>query len=286
MTHVDVNLGVHYPDGGMAAVVDALVDLGSELGVSYETGVEVTDIGGYPGRFDLETADGKRKRAREVVVNADYAHAEQALLPKRWRQHDDAYWDSRTYAPSAYLLYLGVEGDLDPLAHHSLVLPPDWDRHFDQIFDDPAWPDDPAFYVCAPSRTDDSLAPDGHSTLFALVPIAPGLDDGDTHRDRCRDLVLDRIATHAGVDLRDRIVVEEDFAVSDFAARYNATQGTALGLAHTLRQTALLRPSNRSGAVEGLYFTGAYTTPGIGVPMCLISGEHTATALLSDRGDR
>jgi phytoene desaturase len=286
MTHVDVNLGVHYPDGGMAAVVDALVDLGTALGVEYETGVEVTAIGGYPGRFDLETATAGTKRAREVVVNADYAHAEQALLPSRWRQHDDDYWDSRTYAPSAYLLYLGVEGDLGPLAHHSLVLPPDWDRHFEQIFDDPAWPDDPAFYVCAPSRTDDDVAPAGHSTLFALVPIAPGLDDGEAHRERCRDLVLDRIATHAGVDLRDRIVVEESFSVSDFASRYNATRGTALGLAHTLRQTALLRPSNRSDAVDGLYFTGAYTTPGIGVPMCLISGEHTAEALLSDRGRR
>jgi phytoene desaturase len=282
MTHVDVNLGVYYPAGGMGAVVDALVELGSGLGVAHETGFEVAAIDGAPGRFRVESTDGRTRSAERVVVNADYAHAERDLLPAAWRQHDEAYWDSRTYAPSAYLLYLGVEGDVDPLAHHSLVIPPDWDRHFEQIFDDRAWPDDPAFYVCAPSRTDETVAPTGHSTLFALVPIAPGLPDGPDRRERCRDLVLDRLATHAGVDLRDRIVVEEDFAVSEFGERYNATQGTALGLAHTLRQTALLRPSNRSSAVDGLYFTGAYTTPGIGVPMCLISGEHTAAAVVED----
>jgi len=96
--------------------------------------------------------------------------------------------------------------------------------------------------------------------------------------------VLADIAENTGVDLRDRIVVEERFSVSEFADRYNARDGTALGLAHTLRQTALFRPNRRSSAVDGLYFTGSYTTPGIGVPMCLISGEHTADAVVSDGG--
>ncbi|MFB6309702.1 MAG: phytoene desaturase family protein [Salinirussus sp.] len=282
MTHVDVNLGVYYPDGGMGSVIDALVELGSRLGVEYETNAEVETIRGVPGRFRLDVDPGESTTAERVVVNADYAHAEQELLPRDWRGHDPSYWDERTYAPSAYLLYLGVEGDLAPLAHHSLILPPDWDRHFSQIFDTPTWPDDPAFYVCAPSRTDDSVAPEGHSALFILVPIAPGLPDDPQHRERTRDLVLERIASHAGLDLRDRIVVEEDFAVSEFADRYNATRGTALGLAHTLRQTAILRPPIRSPAVEGLYFTGAFTRPGIGVPMCLISGEHAANAVLED----
>ena len=119
-----------------------------------------------------------------------------------------------------------------------------------------------------------------------LVPLAPGLPDGQRRRDQYRDRILADLAEHTGVDLRDRIVVEEQFSVSDFAERYNATQGTALGLAHTLRQTALLRPSNRSSAVDGLYFTGSFTTPGVGVPMCLISGEHTANAVLDDTDGR
>ncbi len=281
MSHVDFNLGVYYPEGGMAAVVDALVDLGEELGVTYETGREVTEITRARDGFLVRTADEQYQPDR-VVVNADYAHAEQELLPEHERQYDDDYWDDRTYAPSAYLLYLGVEGDVEDLAHHTLVLPEDWDGHFEQIFDRPAWPDEPAYYMCVPSKTDDSVAPEGHSNLFVLVPLAPGLDDGEQQREQYREQILADIAEHTGVDLRDRIVVERDFCVSDFVDRYNATEGTALGLAHTLRQTALLRPSNRSSAVDGLYFTGSFTTPGIGVPMCLISGGHTAEALLED----
>ena len=219
-----------------------------------------------------------------MVSDADYRHTEQALLAPEDRQYDADYWNSRTYAPSAFLLYLGVEGSVEPLAHHSLVLPTDWEGHFAQIFDDPAWPEDPAYYLCVPSRTDDSVAPEGHSALFALVPIAPGLSDGPDARRRFRDQVLDDVADNAGVDLRDRIVYEEIFTVSDFAGRYNATRGTALGLAHTLRQTGPMRPNRRSSALDGLYFTGSYTTPGIGVPMCLISGEHTADAVREDYG--
>jgi phytoene desaturase len=133
-----------------------------------------------------------------------------------------------------------------------------------------------------PSQTDDSVAPDGHSNLFVLVPVAAGLDDGPDVRSAYRDAILEDLAANTGVDLRDRIVVEETFSVSDFADRYNATKGTALGLAHTLRQTALFRPPNASSEVPGLYFTGSYTTPGIGVPMCLISGLLT-TEEMADR---
>ncbi|WP_115863762.1 phytoene desaturase family protein [Halorussus litoreus] len=298
MSHVDFNLGVYYPEEGMGGVVDGIAELGSELGVEYRTDSPVTAIRGDVGDFRVELADGGGDsegsdvggttddflRSDLVVSDADYAHTEQELLPPEKRQYDDDYWDSRTYAPSAFLLYLGVEGDVEPLAHHSLVLPTDWNPHFERIFDDPAWPDDPAYYLCVPSRTDDSVAPEGHSNLFALVPVAPGLDDDPETRQQYRDFVLDDIAENTGVDLRDRIVVEERFCVSEFADRYNSREGTALGLAHTLRQTGPLRPNRRSSEVDGLYFTGSYTTPGIGVPMCLIGGQHTADALREDYG--
>ncbi len=281
MSHVDFNLGVWYPDGGISSVVDGIVDLGDELGVEYVTDSEVQGLTRGRDGFILDTQTGEY-RSDTVVANADYAHVERELLPEHEQQYGDDYWDSRTYAPSAFLLYLGVEGDVDPLEHHTLVLPEDWDDHFEQIFDLPSWPDEPAYYVCAPSVTDDSVAPDGHSNLFVLVPLAPGLPDTDALRERYREKILDDIAENTGVELRDRIVLEERFCVRDFVQRYNATRGTALGLAHTLRQTALLRPSNRSSAVDGLYYTGGFTTPGIGVPMCLISGEHTANALIED----
>jgi len=283
MSHVDFNLGVYYPDGGIGAVVDALVELGESMGVTYDTGSEVSEITRRKDGFLIETAEGDSYRPDEVVVNADYAHAERELLPDHERQYDDDYWDAKTYAPSAFLMYMGVEGDVDPLAHHTLVLPEDWEPHFDDIFEEPDWPDEPAYYLCVPSETDPSVAPEGHSNLFVLVPIAPGLHDGDAIREEYREKILADIADNTGVDLRDRIVYEKQFAVSDFVDRYNATEGTALGLAHTLRQTALLRPNNRSAAVDGLYFTGSFTTPGIGVPMCLISGEHTAKRLIDDQ---
>lgn len=112
-----------------------------------------------------------------------------------------------------------------------------------------------------------------------MVPIAPGLEDTPELREEYRDLVLDDIAENTDTELRDRIVFEETFCVDDFADRYNSYQGSALGLAHTLRQTSLLRPPHRSDALDGLYFTGSTTTPGIGVPMCLISGQLTAEEL-------
>ncbi|MDY7082547.1 MAG: FAD-dependent oxidoreductase, partial [Halobacteria archaeon] len=99
-----------------------------------------------------------------------------------------------------------------------------------------------------------------------------------------RDMILNDIKEHTGVELRDRIVVERSFCIDDFAERYNSYKGTALGLAHTLRQTALFRPPHRSKKMDGLYYTGAYTNPGIGVPMCLISGEHTAEKVKHDLG--
>jgi phytoene desaturase len=283
MSHVDFNLGVYYPEGGMAGVVEGIVDLATDLGVEFRLGEPVTAIEPYAREQVVQTAS-EAYRADVVVSNADYAHTEQALLAPAYRQYDESYWEEQTFAPSAFLLYLGVEGDLDELAHHTLVLPTDWEGHFAQIFEDPAWPDDPAYYVCASSETDDSVAPPGHSNLFVLVPIAPGLEDDPSTRDAYRDQVLADLAEHTGVDVRDRIVLEERFSVSEFSDRYNSYAGTALGLAHTLDQTALFRPPHRSSSVSGLYFTGANTTPGIGVPMCLISGQLTAEYVADDYG--
>ncbi len=293
MSHVDFNLGVYYPErldgngeettgtGGLSVVVDGIVSLAEELGVEFVTDAEVREIAGRLGGFAVRT-DGETYLADRVVSDADYAYTERELLPPEKRQYDADYWESRTYAPSAFLLYLGVEGDVDALTHHTLVLPTQWDEHFDSIFEDPAWPEDPAYYLCVPSETDDAVAPEGHSNLFALVPIAAGLEDTPELRREYRDVVLDDIAENTGVDVRDRIVVEETFCVDDFTERYNSTKGTALGLAHTLRQTAPFRPPHASEKVDGLYFTGSYTSPGIGVPMCLISGLLTAEKLSED----
>jgi hypothetical protein len=173
MSHVDLNLNVFYPGGGIAGVVDAVADVAREQGADIETGVTVRGIRGRRGAFELDT-DAGTEHADIVVSNANPAHTERALLPADAPGADPDAWDDRTYAPSAFMLYLGVGGDVDPLSHHSLVLPTDWDPHFERIFDDPAWPQDPAYYLSVASKTDETVAPDGHHAVVVLVPIAPG----------------------------------------------------------------------------------------------------------------
>ncbi len=281
MSHVDYNLGVFYPTGGIAAVVDAVEAVAREQGVTIQTDAEVTQIAATENGHEL-TVDGHPVTTDRVVSNAPPSYVESELLPAGAVRRRSGYWDSRTYAPSAFLLYMGVEGTLNQLEHHTLVLPEDWNPHFESIFDDPAWPDDPAYYVSVPSRTDDEVAPDGHETVVVLVPIAPGLDDSPQRRDQFRQQVLDDIATYTGADLRDRIVLEETACVSEFSERYHAPEGTALGMAHTLFQTGPLRPSHRAPGVDDLYYVGSYTNPGIGVPMTLIGGRHVSEAVVND----
>jgi len=283
MTHVDFELGVYYPEGGMYSLVEALSSLGRELGVTYRTDADVTSLDPVDSGLRVTTGAGSHV-ADSVVANANPAHVENDLLDPDQHDRDPGYWEAQTYGPSALLLYLGVEGDVDPLAHHSLVFPTDWDPHFERIFEEPAWPENPAYYLSVASQTDDTVAPDGHHAVVVLVPLAPGLDDEPARRGALRDRILDDLAENTGVDLRDRIVAEESVCVSDFADRYRTPGGTALGLAHTLDQTGPLRPSHHAPAVDGLYYAGAFTSPGVGLPMALISGEHAAEALARDAG--
>lgn len=292
LAHVDFNLGVYYPKGGVWEVVDGMRSLAAELGATVETDAEVRRIEPKPSSDEVVLTvshDGSRSKRYSfdrVVCNANPAHVERELLSEEHVGYGEDYWSSRTYAPSAYMLYLGVEGDVDGLRHHTLVLPEDWDPHFEDIFDEPGWPDEPAYYVNAPSLTDPSVAPEGYNTVVVLVPVAPGIDDGEEVRREYRDALLDDLARNTGVDLRERIVFEEDACVSEFSRWVNAPQGTALGLAHTLRQTGPLRPGRKARGLDRLYYVGNFTTPGIGMPMCLVSGEHTAEAILSDVQER
>ncbi|UWG50547.1 Phytoene dehydrogenase or related enzyme [Halalkaliarchaeum sp. AArc-CO] len=282
MSHVDYGLGVYYPQGGITAVVDAVESVATDQGATVHTGVEVTRLAPEHGGIELATADGTVQTYDRVVCNAPIAHVERELLPAGSTDRSDGYWDSRTYAPSAYMLYLGVEGGVDPLKHHTLLLPTDWDPHFETIFEEPGWPEDPAMYVNVPSQTDPDAAPDGCETVVVLVPIAPGLEDTPTRREGFRESVLDAIAEDTGVELRGRIRTESTACVSEFAERYRKPEGTALGLAHTLRQTGPLRPRHRAPGVDRLYYVGDDTNPGIGVPMCLLSGKHVTEAVRSD----
>jgi phytoene desaturase len=172
------------------------------------------------------------------------------------------------------------------LAHHNLLLQHGWDEHFRSIFDRPGWPVRPALYVCRPSETDPAVAPEGCENLFLMMPAAAGLRDDDDARQRCFELMLRALETTIGEGIEGAIRVRRLFTHRDFTGTFNAFRGTALGLAHTLRQTAFLRPSIQSRRVDNLFFAGQYTTPGIGVPMTLIAAAIARDRIVAAAGRR
>jgi phytoene desaturase len=273
MSHVDFKLGVWYPDGGMHAVVQALVRLCTQHGARIVCESPVTRLEVAAGRVVAVQCADQRYEADVVISNADYRYTETLLSDPSARQYSERYWRSRTLAPSAFIMYLGIKGELPHLAHHNLLFSADWNTQFRHLVSRPAWPQAPSLYLCNPSKSDASVAPPGHENLFILVPVAPGLYETQESRLSYADHILRYVETQLAIGLRHRIVVQELFSVSDFASRYHSDRGTALGLAHTVWQSSLLRPPNRSRRVENLYFVGANTTPGIGVPMCLISAH-------------
>ena len=283
MNYADLALGTWYPLGGMHGIVRGMERVAREQGVDLRYGSEVASIVVERGRVaGVRTGDTFIK-AGAVVGAADYHHVEQHLLAPEHRQYDEAYWQRRTMAPSSLLFYLGVRGRLPRLKHHNLFFDRSFAQHAHEIYTDPAWPTDPLFYACVPSKTDGAVAPPGDENVFLLVPTAPGLGgDDEALRERYYAHLMDRLEAHCGEPVRDRVVFRRSYAERDFVADYHAYKGNAYGLANTLRQTAFLKPKMRSPRVRGLYYAGQLTTPGPGVPPSIISGEVVARVLLAD----
>lgn len=275
LAHADYTLGVWYPRGGLNAVAVAMEHVCKELGVRFRYNSPVRRIIVEHDRAaGVETSKGI-VTADAVVSDADYVHTELSLLESKHRTYPSSYWDSKVIAPSAFILYLGVKKRLTKLKHHNLFFASDWHAHFDQIFKKPEWPEKPSYYVCAPSKSDPNQAPKGCENLFVLVPVASGLDEDEHSREEYADKIISHLEAVAGESFADAIVVKKIFSQGDFVERYNAFKGTALGLAQTRAQT-LWRPASVSKKVPGLFYTGRYTRPGIGVSMCVISGTMAA----------
>lgn len=283
LSHVDFNQGVFYPQGGMYAIVDALIAIGKRWGVTYQVDMPVERIIVKGSKAVGVQCAGKQLFADSVISNADVHHTETQLLDKQYRDHSERYWRSRTMAPSALLLYLGIDKQYDSLLHHNLLFSKDWHRNFTQLFDKPVLPDDPSLYVCAPSKTDPSVAPAGHENLFVLVPLAAGLEATNDELGTYADAILQTMEQEMNLPgLRKHIVYRKQFALQDFGSRFNSYKNTGLGLSHTLGQTAPFRPSNKSRKVGNLYYVGANVHPGIGMPIALISAELVYKRLVND----
>ncbi|MET0781667.1 MAG: phytoene desaturase family protein [Microbacterium sp.] len=294
MSHLDLDDGVLYPRGGFIEVIRAVQRLAAANGAVIETGCEVVEITTTDAAATgVRLADGRRIPADLVVSTADLHHTETKLLPSDLQTYPEKWWARRTPSPGALLLLLGVEGELPQLAHHTLLFAEDWRSNFEDIFQEPRRIPDPAsLYVCRPSATDADVAPAGHENLFVLVPIPAdpkigrgGVDgDGDAAVETAADRVIQQISEWCGIpDLAERIVVRRTIAPGDFAADLHAWRGNALGLAHTLGQSAMFRPRNASRKVRGLSYAGGSALPGIGLPMCLISAELVLKRLRGDR---
>lgn len=278
MNYADVQLGTWYPVGGMYKIVEAMYTLAQSLGVQFLFNHPAERIEVKNGKAVAVMAAGNRFTADVVISGADYHHTETRLLEPAYRSYSDKYWDSRVMAPSSLLYYVGLNQRLHNITHHTLFFDSDFNVHGREIYSTPRWPSDPLFYVSATTVTDASGAPEGGENLFFLIPVAAGLE-GDTEelRQQYFHRILQRFEERTGnPNIRKSIVYQKSFAVSDFKADYNAFKGNAYGLANTLLQTAVLKPSLRSKKVKNLFYTGQLTVPGPGVPPSLISGEVVA----------
>lgn len=276
MNYADMALGTWYPKGGMHEIVKAMVSLAEEKGVRFRYNSEVDQLPVSNRRIDHIRVNGVGEAFDYVVAAADYHHIEQKLLPKEYRRYSEDYWQSRVMAPSSLIFYLGIAKRVKGLLHHNLFFDQDFARHAREIYDHPAWPENPLFYVCCTSKTDNTVAPVGSENIFILIPVAPGLKDDEHTREKYYDLVMNRMEQLTGDDIRTHVVYKRSYAHNDFIGDYHAFKGNAYGLANTILQTANLKPGIINKNVSNLFYTGQLTVPGPGVPPSLISGQVVA----------
>ncbi len=279
MNYADISLGTWYPMGGMHKFIEAFEKIAKEQGVKIETDHEVTGFN-YQKKKILSAKTAKGDFQSDFFISgADYQHTDSKLLNGH-ANYSEKYWDKRTMAPSCLLYYVGINKRVKNLQHHNLFFDESLEIHGKEIYKDPQWPTAPLFYLSAPSITDPSVAPEGCENLFFLIPIAPDLKDNEEIRDKYFDLLLDRLKTITGNDIKENIVYKKSFSISDFKKDYHAFKGNAYGLANTLRQTAILKPSLKNKNLSNFYYTGQLTVPGPGVPPSIISGEVVANEII------
>lgn len=284
MNYADMSLGTWYPMGGMYKVVEAMESVAIKNGVSFQYGSPVSQL-------EMNGVRAKGLWSRDqfhefdfVVAGADYHHVEQHLLPEKFRRYNQQYWDDRVMAPSSLLFYVGLNKRLKNLLHHTLFFDEDFAQHAKEIYNDPKWPTAPQFYISCPSKTDPSVAPEGCENLLILIPVATGLHDEASIREKYFDLILKRLEKITGESIGNHIIFKRSYAHNDFIADYNAFRGNAYGLANTLMQTANLKPGILNKKVKNLFYTGQLTVPGPGVPPSIISGQVVARELMKQAG--
>ncbi|MBE0393124.1 NAD(P)/FAD-dependent oxidoreductase [Flavobacterium sp. PL002] len=272
MNYADFGLGTWHPKTGMFDVVRAMESLARELGVKFQVNASIDKIIVENKTAKAVVVNGKRIDSDIVLSGADYHHTE-TLLDEEHRAYSEKYWESRVFAPSSLLFYVGFDKKVENISHHALFFDVDFQQHAKDIYDEPRWPKEPLFYANFPSLTDKTAAPEGMESGFFLVPLAPGITDTEALREEYFDKIISRFENLTQQSVRKNIIFKRSFCKNDFVTEYNSYKGNAYGMANTLFQTAFLRPKLKSKKVENLFFTGQLTVPGPGVPPALISGK-------------
>ncbi len=279
MSALDFKEGVFYPKGTMHSIVESLVRIGSEKGVHYHYNSPVKHIKTHDGHAEgITLTDGTPIEADIVLSNADLHHTETKLLNTADQSYPARYWQKKEASPSALLIFLGVKGKVTEFEHHTLLFVDDWRKNFEDIYDRKVAPNPASLYISKTSQSD-TTAPDGDENIFVLVPLPAGTTIQPEALESLADRYLEQIKATTGVDLAGRTVTRKLFGPDDFINEYNSWNGSMLGLSHKLTQSAFFRTANKSKKVRNLYYVGANTVPGVGVPMCLISAELVYTRI-------
>ncbi len=274
MNYGGYKLGTWYPIGGFIKIIESMQEIAVEQGVKFHFNANVEQIVINDKRANALIVNGEKIEFDSIIASSDYEHTERKMLPKEYRNYDENYWKKKTFAPSCLIFYLGIKEKIPNLKHHTLFFENDLDLHTTEIYDDKKWPSKPLFYVCCPSKTDKNIAPENCENVFLLMPIATGIADSDQMREKYFLEMMSRLEKHTNTEnLILKIEYKRSFCLEDFKQDYNAFEGNAYGLANTLSQTAVLKPSLRNKKVKNLFYTGQLTVPGPGVPPSIISGK-------------
>lgn len=283
MSALDFKEGVFYPQGGIYTIIESLVGIGEKLGVRYHYSSPVASINANDNKATgITLVDGTSIDADMVISNADLHFTETKLLQPQHQSYPQKYWDAKQPSPSALLLYLGIKGDVPEFEHHNLLFVDDWRGNFEAIYETKTPPSTASLYICKASQTDPAVAPKGHENIFVLVPLPAGITLDESQTALLIKQYLMQIQAATGVDLAARTVSQTVFGPNDFATQYYSWQSSMLGQSHSLNQSAFFRTPNLSKKFSNLLYVGGNTTPGIGLPMCLIGAELIYKRLSGD----
>ncbi|MBW3521658.1 NAD(P)/FAD-dependent oxidoreductase [Chryseobacterium sp. NKUCC03_KSP] len=278
MNYGGYKLGTWYPMGGFYKVIEAMSEIAKDQGVQIHLNSNVDEIKIKDGQAKSLIVNGNEIEFDTVIASSDYHHTEENLIQKEYKNYSEEYWKKKTFAPSCLIYYLGFKEKIQDLKHHTLFFENDLDLHTSEIYEDKKWPTKPLFYACCPSKTDKNVAPENCENVFLLMPVATGIEDNEEIREKYFLEMIQRLEKHTkSSNLLSKIDYKKSYCISDFKKDYNAYQGNAYGLANTLSQTAVLKPSLKNKKVKNLFYTGQLTVPGPGVPPSIISGKIAAT---------